>query len=186
MPTHDDTETSAHVSRREEMPWTERARRMVAYHQDALDFIRRASEHFAVSAEHVELVMRLWVDADDLDALVLPLLDALNVELLDGTAELDTTRGVSVQPSTFGALEDSDAEEVVYECIWSLNWESDRGVSVALCVSSSGVFQLQARGSASNREHRIGYPPTEIALQEALTAAYVAEATSQPRGASVA
>ena len=152
---------------------------MVAYHQDALNFIRRASEHFAVSSEHVELVMRLWVDADDIDALVLPLLDALNTELLGGAAELDTTRGVSVQPSAFGGLEDSaDSEEVVYECIWSLNWDSERGVSVALSVSSSGVFHVQARGSASNRDHRIGYPPTERALQEALTAVYVAEATS--------
>ena len=152
---------------------------MVAYHQDALNFIRRASEHFAVSSEHVELVMRLWVDADDMDALVLPLLDALNTELLGGAAELDTTRGVSVQPSAFGAIEDSeDAEEVVYECIWSLNWDSERSVSVALSVSSSGVFHVQARGSASNRDHRIGYPPTERALQEALTAVYVAEATS--------
>ena len=151
---------------------------MVAYHQEALNFIRRASEHFAVSSEHVELVMRLWVDADDLDALVLPLLDALNVELLGGAAELDTTRGVSVRPSALGAIEGTDAEEVVYECIWSLNWESGRGVSVALSVSSSGVFQVQARGSISSREHRISYPPAERALQEALTAAYVAEATS--------
>jgi len=151
---------------------------MVAYHQEALNFIRRASEHFAVSSEHVELVMRLWVDADDLDALVLPLLDALNVELLRGAAELDTTRGVSVQPSALGAIEGSDAGEVVYECIWSVNWESDRGVSVVLSVSSSNVFQVHARSSASNREHRIGYPPTKTALQEALTAAYVAEATS--------
>jgi hypothetical protein len=149
---------------------------MVAYHQDALSFIRRASEHFAVSSEHVELVMRLWVDADDLDALILPLLDALNAELLDSTAELDTTRGVSVQPSALGALEGVDAEEVVYECIWSINWDSGRGVSVALSVSSSGVFNVQARGRTSNREHRIGHPPTESALQEALTSAYVAEA----------
>ena len=178
MHAHDDTGTSAPISRQDDTPWTERARRMVAYHQDALNFIRRASEHFAVSSKHVELVMRLWVDADDLDALILPLLDALSVDLLDGAAELDTTRGVSVQPSALGAIEGSDAEEVVYECIWSVNWESGRGVSVALSVSSSGVFQVRARGSVSNREHRIGYPPTERALQEALTAAYVAEATS--------
>jgi len=178
MQTHSDTGNSGRASGQEDTPWTERARRMVAYHQDALNFIRRASEHFAVSFEHVELVMRLWVDADDLDALVLPLLDSLNVELLDGTAELDTTRGVSVQPSALGAIEGTHAEEVVYECIWSLNWDSGRGVSVALSVSSSGVFQVQARGSVSNREHRIGYPPAERALQEALTAAYVAEATS--------
>jgi len=178
MQTHNNTGKSQRVTGLEDTPWTERARRMVAYHQDALNFIRRASEHFAVSSEHVELVMRLWVDADDLDALVLPLLDALNVELLDGAAELDTTQGVSVQPSALGAIEGTDAEEVVYECVWSLNWESDRGVSVALSLSSSSVFQVQARGSVSNREHRIGYPPTDTTLQEALTAVYVAEATS--------
>ncbi len=185
MCTHDDTGTSTNVFRREDAHWTERARRMVAYHRDAFDFIRRAPEHFPVSSEHVELVMRLWVDADDLDSLILPLLDALNVELLDGMAELDTTRGVSAQPPAFGALEGSDAEEVVYQCIWSLNWESGQGVSVALSVTSSGVFYMQARGSTSNREHRIGFPPTESALQEALTSAYVAEATSRPKGASI-
>ena len=160
------------------MPWIERARRMVDYYPDALNFIHRASEHFAVSSEQVELVMRLWVDADDIDALILPLLDMLNIELLDGAAELDTTRGVSVQPSALGAIDGSEAEEVVYECIWSLSWESGRGVSVSLSVNSSGVFQAQARGKASSREHRIGHPTTERAIQDALTAAYVAEATS--------
>ena len=178
MSIHNNTRTSACASRQSDVPWIERARRIVAYYEDALNFIHRASEHFAASSEHIELVLRLWVDADELDALILPLLDRLSVELLDGEAELDTTRGVSVQPSAFGALEGADVEEVVYECIWSLNWECGKGVSIALSVSSSGVFYAQARGSASNREHRIGYPPTERALQDALTAAYVAEAIS--------
>ena len=178
MSIHNNAGTSAHISSPEDVPWTERARRMVAYYEDALDFIHRASEHFAVSSGHIELVMQLWVDADDLDPLILPLLDALNVDLLDGKAELDTTRGVSAQPSAFGALDESEAEEVVYECIWSLNWGSGRGVSIALSVNSSGVFHVQARGKASGREHRIGHPPTERAIQDALTAAYVAEATS--------
>ena len=151
---------------------------MVAYHEDALTFIHRASEHFAVSSEHIELVMRLWVDADDLDALILPLLDALNVDLLDGKAELDTTRGVTAQPSAFGAIDGADAEEVVYECIWSLSWGAGREVSVALSANSSGVFHVKARRKASSSEHRIGHPPSERAIQDALTAAYVAEATS--------
>ena len=77
----------------EDMSWIERARRMAEYHPDALDFIRRASAHFPVAAHHVQLLLRLWVEADTLDALILPLLDEMNTELLCGQGELETTRG---------------------------------------------------------------------------------------------
>ena len=150
---------------------------MVEYHPDALDFIRRASEHFPVHAGHVQLLLRLWVEADALDALILPMLNEMNADLMDGNGELDTTRGVSTQPSPLSGLDDGAADEVVYECIWSISCADGRGVSVVLAVNDSGVFQAQARGSISAQERRIGYPVAKGVLEDALVAVYVAEAT---------
>ena len=159
--------------------WIDHARRMVEYHSEALGFIERASEHFATNPEHAQLLLRLWVEADILDGIVLQALDELNVGLLDGRGELDTTRGVTMQPSALGVLGDMSAdEEITYECIWSLIWGAGRGVSVTLSANDNGVFQVQARGTSSLREHRVGYPVTIGALQDALVNVYVAEATS--------
>ena len=159
--------------------WIERARRMAEYHSEALGFIDRASEHFATNPEHAQLLMRLWVEADILDGMVLQALDDLNVGLLDGQGELDTTRGVTMQPSALGVLSDVSAdEEIIYECIWSLIWGAGLGVSVTLSANDNIVFQVQARGTSSLREHRVGYPVTIGALQDALVDVYVAEATS--------
>ena len=159
--------------------WIDHARRMVEYHSEALGFIERASEHFATNPEHAQLLLRLWVKADILDGIVLQALDELNVGLLDGRGELDTTRGVTMQPSALGVLGDMSAyEEITYECIWSLIWGAGRGVSVALSANDNGVYQVQARGTSSLCEHRVGYPVTIGALQDALVNVYVAEATS--------
>ena len=158
--------------------WTDRARRMVEYHPDALDFIRRASEHFPTHAGHVQLLLRLWIEADALDALILPMLDEMNAELLHGSAEIDTTRGVSTQPSPLSGFDDGASDEVLYECFWSISCPDGRGVSVVLAVSDSGVFQAHARGSVSAHEHRVGYPVAKDALQDALVAIYVAETTA--------
>ncbi len=160
----------------QQISWTERARRMVAYHAEALDFINRASEHYPVSAADVEALMRLWVEADNLDDMILPLLDELNTELIGGGGELDTTRGVSMRPSALSGLTDSDAAIVVYECAWSLTWANTRGVSVNLAIDADGVFYANVTGAASRREERTGYPLTTAGLQDALIAVYVAEA----------
>ena len=159
--------------------WIERARRMAEYHSEALGFIDRASEHFATNPEHAQLLMRLWVEADILDGMVLQALEDMNVGLLDRRGELDTTRGVTLQPSALGVLGDVSAdEEIIYECIWSLIWGAGLGVSVTLSANDNIVFHVQARGTASLREHRVGYPVTIGALQDALVNVYVAEATS--------
>ena len=160
------------------LSWTDRARRMVEYHPDALDFIRRASEHFPVHPAHVHLLLRLWVEADALDALIMPMLNEMNADLMNGSGELDTTRGVSTQPSALSAFDDGAPDEVVYECIWSMSCADGRGVSVVLAVNDSGAFQAQARGSLSAHEHRVGYPVAATALEDALVAVYVAEATA--------
>ena len=151
---------------------------MVSYHQEAADFIKRASEAFPVSTEHTQLLLHLWVEADLLDAVILPLLDELNAELMDGQGAIDTKRGVSVQRSDSAALSGTNAEEVVYECFWSLDWTEKKGISVVLSVVEDGVFYVQSRGNASAYEHRVGYPISIGALQDALVATFVAESTS--------
>lgn len=163
----------------DEQSWTERARRMIDYHSDARDFISRASEHFPARDEHVQLLLRLWVEADNLDAVILPLLDEMNAELMDNRGELDTTRGASARQSPMNVFNDSESEEVVYECIWSLNLASMLGVSVCFSVREDGIFDASVRGSASGLEQRVGYPIETGALQDALVSVYVAEATSK-------
>ncbi len=167
----------------EALAWVERARRMVEYYPEACGFIQRASEHFPVDAEHAQILLRLWTEADILDALILPLLNELNSGLLRGQGSLDTTRGVSMQQSAPITLpitldDGADGEEVVYECLWSLSWTAGCGVSVILSSNDSGILQVRARGSASSSGYRIGYPVTRSALEEALTMVYVSEATS--------
>ena len=161
----------------EPMSWIERARRMVSYYQEATDFIKRASKAFPVSAEHARILMQLWVEADLLDSVILPLLDEMNTDLIDGQGELETKRGVSVQRSDSAALSGTNAEEVVYECFWSLDWTEKKGISVVLSVVEDGVFYVQSRGNASAYEHRVGYPVSIAALQDALVATFVAEST---------
>ncbi len=161
----------------EPMSWVERARRMVSYHQEAADFIKRASKAFPVSAEHTQLLLQLWIEADLLDSVILPLLDEINTELIDGQGELDTKRGVSVQRSNAPELSGTNAEEVVYECFWSLDWTDDRSISVVLSAIEDGVFYVRSRGNASAYEHRVGYPVSIGGLQDALVATFVAEST---------
>lgn len=164
-------------TRAEALSWIERARRMVEHYPEARSFIQRASEHFPVGAEHTQLLLRLWIEADILDGLILPLLHELNSELMGGQGYLDTTRGVSMQRSNIGAFDETDSDEVVYECLWSLSWAEARGISVILSSTDSGILQAQARGSASASVYRVGYPVTRSALEEALTTVYVSEAT---------
>ena len=80
-------------------------------------------------------------------------------------------------PRISAASTTAAAEEVIYECIWSMSCADGRGVSVVLAVNDSGVFQAQARGSISAQERRIGYPVAKGVLEDALVAVYVAEAT---------
>lgn len=158
--------------------WTDRARRMVEYHSDARRFMSRASEHFPVNPENVLLLLRLWVEADDLDAVLLPLLSQMNSDLMDNQAELETERSVSTRPSPFGAFDESSVDEIVYECIWSLSLDSGLGVSVRFSVNEEGMFEARAVGRMSGFGQRIGYPIAEEPLQDALVSVYVAEATS--------
>ena len=154
------------------IPWIERARSMAAYHAEAMDFIRRAQPQHPVQDDDVYPLMRLWVQADNLDELILPLLQTLNAELLGGGGELDTTRSVN------GYSEDGE-RRISYECGWALEWTDERGVSVTVGFDADGVFYAYAAGVRSSFMQRIGYPITESALQDALCEAYVRESTAR-------
>ena len=154
------------------IPWIERARSMAAYHAEAMDFIRRAQPQHPVEDDDVYPLMRLWVQADNLDELILTLLQTLNAELLDGVGELDTTRSVN------GYSEDGE-RRIFYECGWALEWADERSVSVTVGFDEDGVFYAYAGGARSSFTQHIGYPITESALQDALCEAYVRESTAR-------
>lgn len=154
------------------IPWIERARSMAAYHAEAMDFIRRAQPQHPVIDDDVYPLMRLWVQADQLDELILTLLQTLKSELLGGVGELDTTRSVN------GYSEDGE-RRIFYECGWALAWADERGVNVTVGFDADGVFYAYAGGSRSSFTQRIGYPITESALQDALCEAYVRETTAR-------
>ena len=117
---------------------------MISYHSEARSFMKRASELFPVNQEDVQALLRLWVESDNLDPLILPLLDQLNADLLDGQAEIETSRSVSTRPSPLGAFDESAGEDVIYECIWSLSLTSGASVSIHLAVSGDG-YSMRAQ-----------------------------------------
>ena len=86
----------------DELSWLERTRRLVDYHQEALEFIGRAGQQISANPSHALAVGRLWLEADGIDDTVCTLLDEMNTGLLEGGGELDTTRGVATRPSQLG------------------------------------------------------------------------------------
>lgn len=154
------------------IPWIERARSIAGYYDEALDFICRAEPQHPVEYDDVYPLMRLWVQADRLDELILTLLQTLNAELLGGVGELDTTRSVN------GHSEDGE-RRISYECGWALAWADARGVSVTVGFDADGVFYAYASGVRSSFTHRVGYPVTESALQDALCEVYARESTAR-------
>ena len=157
------------------IPWIERARSMAAYHAEALDFIRRAQPQHPVEDADVYPLMRLWVQADKLDELILTLLQTLNAELLDSVGELDTTRSVDGH-SDYGY---GGNRRISYECGWALEWTDERAVAVTVGFDADALFYAHAAGVRSAFTYRIRYPITESALQDALCEAYVRETTAR-------
>ena len=155
-----------------ETSWTDRAKKLVAHHRDAQDFIRRAADQLPVSQDDALALSRLWMEADALDELVCTLLDQLNNDLLEGEAEFDTTRGASVRRSRL-----DQQETLFYDCTWSLTWE---GCSVVVNLSveaKTSLYEAQVAAGSANEVHPVSHPISESALKAALVSAYVAEAT---------
>ena len=155
-----------------EPSWTDQAKKLVEYHRQAQDFIRRAGDQLPVSQDDALALGRLWVEADRLDELVCTLLDQLNNDLLNGEAEFDTTRGASLRRSRL-----DDQETLFYDCTWSLTWE-DCSVVVNLSVDpKTSLYEAQVAAGSSKEVHPVSHPMSESVLKAALVSAYVAEAT---------
>ncbi|MCI0795954.1 MAG: hypothetical protein J4N99_03990 [Chloroflexi bacterium] len=152
--------------------WLDRARQLVDYHREALDFINRVSGQFPVNDSHAGHLSRLWVEADGLDQMVCSLLEDVNTHLIDGSGQVETTRGAAVRPSLLAD------EALLFECAWSLTWGEGKAVSLALAIdAATGIFEAQASGGSSGTTQAIRFPILESALKDAFTEAYVAEAT---------
>ena len=153
--------------------WLDRARQLIDYHQEALDFIDRVSNQLPVKASYAGHLSRLWVEADRLDQLVCSLLEDVSSHLISGSGEMDTTRGAAVRPSLLAE------ESLFFECAWSLTWGGGKAISLALAIdAATGIFEAQASGSSSGATQPVRVPISESALKDAFTEVYVAEATS--------
>lgn len=154
--------------------WLDRARQLVGYHQEALDFIDRVKGQLPVDDSYALYLSRLWVEADDLDQTVCSLLEDLNHHLIGGGGEMDTTRGAAVRPSLL------PEEALFFECAWSLAWGDGKAVSLELAIdATTGIFDAHAIGRISNAKRAVPFPITESAMKDAFTEVYVAEATSE-------
>ena len=153
--------------------WLDRARQLVEYHKEALYFIDRVRDQLPVRESYAGQLSRLWVEADALDQMVCSLLEDVNTHLIQGSGEMDTTRGAAVRPSLLAE------EALFFECAWSLAWSGGKAVSLALAIdAATGIFEAQASGSLSGTSQPVRFPISESALKDALTEVYVAEATS--------
>lgn len=153
--------------------WLDRAKQLVGYHQEALDFINRVKDQLPALDSNASHLSHLWVEADALDPLVCSLLEDVNEQLVGGTGEMDTTRGAAVRPSLL------EEETLFFECAWSLTWGEGKAISLGLAIdASTGIFEALAGGRISGTTQSIRFPISELALKDALSEVYVAEATS--------
>ncbi len=162
----------------EKPDWLDRARRLREYRREALEFIERVQSQFPVSREHARAVSILWYEADQRDDTVCSLLAEMNSGLLDGSAELDITRGASLRAIGFG-MGLPPEQAVFYECAWSLAWGDGRGVAVVLAIDPrNSAFDAHVRALKTKEAHRVPYPFTEADLTEPLTFAYLFESAA--------
>ncbi len=154
-------------------PWLDEAKKLLEYRREAAEFLERAAQQLPVSHDDAGAVSALWHEAEGLDAMVCTLLDQINTVLLDGRGELDTTRGVSPLGSP------ADAERVVYECSWTLDWGDCLGISVKLSTDPRySSFELLVRATRAAEERRVPHPAAEDDLKLALAHTYAAEASA--------
>ncbi|MSQ13634.1 MAG: hypothetical protein EXR47_05830 [Dehalococcoidia bacterium] len=83
------------------------------------------------------------------------------------------------QPPAVNALQAAPPtaeEELVYNCTWSLRWDSSRAVTLDLGITADeGRLSLRVLGERSHNQQHLCYPVPEESVQAALAAAYVAE-----------
>ena len=157
---------------KEDLLWITRAKRLVEYHEEATDFVNRVLKKLPSGSSDALAVGELWLEADRLDPLICALLNEMNEALLEGRAELNTTRGASMRLAGF------EEEALFYECSWTLEWAENRGVMVNLAIEPSAKFySANVHAMLAEQPEMIQHPIHESELKEALINAYVIEAT---------
>ena len=73
--------------------WVDRARRMVEYRAEAMDFLRRVGSMLPAAGTDVELVCRLWTAADEYDVTICEAVQRFDVAIFDVPGEIEITRG---------------------------------------------------------------------------------------------
>ncbi len=144
--------------------WIDRTRRMIGYRDEALDFLRRASNMTPVFESDVGLVCRLWAIADELDEVICNALTEFESALFESAGELDITRGVETRPAP------ENDSRVVFLCAWSAARSERLSVSCALYAEQlSGEIGLEVRDSGG-ASRAIPYPLSDTsALYETLS-----------------
>lgn len=161
--------------------------------RDAFRFLERATDKFpSASPLHAESVTRLWQVSEDVDYLLYPLLEELQISLLTPSSEIATTQGASIRyannidlPITLADNLPHDGskqkhEVLVYECSWSLQWEkSQKGIYVTVSIEPINN-SLTATVSAKSWPipHEICFPISDSQLKQALSECFVKESTS--------
>lgn len=157
----------------EQISWTARAKKLVEYHDEAVDFVGRAAQQGLPSMpEDARAVAHLWLESELLDRTACGLLDQVNTDLLADEGEMDATRGASMHNSVM------DEQYLAYECSWTLEWEG-KGIAVVLSVDPrTGGYEAQCLGVHSGEVVSLRFPIADAEIQDALTETYVAETVS--------
>lgn len=153
--------------------WTEKARKLVEYHAEALDFVTRASAQLPTSQEDAYVVGRLWYEAELLDSIICASLDDMNRDLLNSDGVMDSTRGAAMRMSIV------EEEYLSYECSWTLDWDERSGITVTLATDQvGGSFDVTVSGNLSGAKSSVRHPIEDSYLRNALVECYVVEVTT--------
>ena len=146
--------------------WIDRAKSLVDYHSEASGFLSRASAYFPVTPEDAEAICLLWVEADSLDGKLYGSLEAMNEGLLEGSGDIDVTRGADIVEAIGGG------EALVYQCTWSLDWQSERRVAIVISIEPRSQNLSALVQSSGGEPIPLSIPLQIDSLQQALSLAY--------------
>ena len=146
--------------------WVNRTRRMVAYRDEALAFLERASEQVPVFESDVGLVCRLWAIADEHDEVLCRALTEFDSALFESPGELDITRGVETLPVS------EDESGAVFLCTWAIVRPGRERVSCVLYGEQlTGAVGMEIRdGNGIGRP--VPFPVVPSDLFEALSESF--------------
>ncbi len=138
---------------------SERLRSMVAYAEDAFNFVSRASSQLPTDESDIHILCRLWTLADEYDVTICESLAKFDSVLTEPAGELDITRSVEAWPSAnSGAPDDLIPDNLVYVCSWEMLRSQGRSVTVRMSIDrASGEPSVEVADSGGRRQ-RVPFP----------------------------